>query len=152
MDSEEYLSKIRAYQKSIPVHVVPIARAFGVAVFKNDDFPDNLSGLIRRVDDDKYAIHVNANHPITRQRFTMAHELAHFILHKDKIGDGITDDYLYRSGLGNNLEREANQLAAKILMPEHLVFHKDTTKSIKEQAGDFWVSETSMDIRLGTLL
>lgn len=149
---KDIISKIESLQKAVPVHVVPIAEKFGLKVFKNANFPDKLSGLIKKVDD-SYEIHVNGNHPITRQRFTIAHELAHFLLHKDIIGDGVTDDYLYRSNLNNSIEREANQLAADILMPEHLLKTSKYKKmTITEQADEFWVSRVSMDIRLGQIL
>ena len=47
-----------------------------------------------------YAIFVNKGDRYkTRQRFTIAHKIAHFILHREAIGDGIVDDALYRSGL-----------------------------------------------------
>ncbi len=149
---DEFRDKMKSLQVNVPVHVVPIAESFGLKVFKNTNFPDKLSGLIKKVDD-SYQIHVNGNHPITRQRFTIAHELAHFLLHKDIIGDGITDDYLYRSNLNKSIEREANQLAAEILMPEHLLkTSKYKEMTISEQADEFWVSKVSMDIRLGQIL
>ena len=144
---------LQGMQASVPVHVVPIAEKFGLTVFKNRNFPDNLSGLIKKDADGAYEIHVNGNHPITRQRFTMAHELAHFLLHKEEIGDGITDDYLYRSTLTSRIEREANELAAEILMPAHLLLDEPyKSMTIAEQADEFWVSRVAMDIRLGKLL
>lgn len=145
-------SIIKSGQVNVPVHIVPIAEKFGLKVFKNKTFPDTLSGLIKKVGE-SYEIHVNGNHPITRQRFTMAHELAHFLLHKEEIGDGVTDDALYRSSLTNRIEREANLLAAEILMPEHLLkTDKYGGMTISEQADEFWVSRISMDIRLGQIL
>ena len=153
MLTSEQQKVIRDHQIEAPVKVIPIAHAFGVRMYKNRSWVDGLSGLIRRDGEGEYSIHVNANHPITRQRFTMAHELAHFLLHKDKIGDGITDDYLYRSGLCSSIEREANLLAADILMPKHLLINEENAKlTISEQAEKFWVSTTTMDIRLGSLL
>lgn len=140
-------------QTAVPVHVVPIAEKFGLKVFKNRNFPDNLSGLIKKVKDGSHEIHVNGNHPITRQRFTMAHELAHYLLHEDEIGNGITDDFLYRSTLTSRIEREANEMAAQILMPEHLLKQEPyKNMTISEQADKFWVSSVSMDIRLGKIL
>lgn len=144
---------LKDMQTTVPVHVVPIAEKFGIKVFKNRDFPDDLSGLIKKVESGKYEIHVNGNHRITRQRFTMAHELAHFLLHKNEIGDGVTDDYLYRSNLSSRIEREANELAAQILMPKHLLLAEPyKSMTIAEQADKFWVSTVSMDIRLGKLI
>lgn len=151
--TKDQLAKLRSLQTDVPVHVVPIAKSFGLEVYKNFEFPDTLSGLIKREDDDSFSCHINGNHPITRQRFTIAHELAHYLLHQEHIGNGLTDDYLYRSGLSNKMEREANRLAADILMPRHLLKtdkYKDLT--IQQQADAFWVSRSTMDIRLGELL
>ncbi len=138
---------IAEMQVNVPVHVVPIAEKFGLKLFRSANFPDALSGLIKKVEG-TYHIHINGNHPITRQRFTMAHELAHYLLHKNEIGDGITDDYLYRSELTSKIEREANDLAAQILMPVHLL-KKEAYKNISnvQRADEFWVSAVTMDIR-----
>lgn len=149
--TEKQVKKIKGFQKKAPVHVVPIAQAFGIEVFKDENFPDDLSGLIRKEEDGKYRCYVNATHPTTRRRFTIAHELSHFLLHKKYIGDGITDDYLYRSGLTNEMEREANSLAAEILMPQHLLedyFDDIEQFSITALADLFWVSPAAMEIRL----
>ena len=56
-----------------------------------------------------------------RRRFTIAHEIAHFLLHRDKIGDQLSDDAMYRSSLSSDDERAANRLAADILMPMGLI-------------------------------
>jgi Zn-dependent peptidase ImmA (M78 family) len=68
-----------------------------------------------------YVIFVNAGQHEVRRRFTIAHEIAHYLLHRDLIGDGTQDDVLYRSGLSNRVEAQANRLAADILMPRHLI-------------------------------
>lgn len=73
---------IRANQSELPVSVTRIAREFGIRVFKSSGWPDKLSGLIRK-NHGKYEIFVNGQHPLARRRFTIAHELAHFILHRD---------------------------------------------------------------------
>ena len=100
-----------------------------------------------------FAIFVNANHSEVRRRFTIAHEIAHFALHRDLIGDGITEDALYRSGLSDAVEREANGLAAEILMPRHLVrdaFEKGT-RSAEHLAAKFEVSPQAMEYRMKNL-
>ena len=144
---------IAKHQVEAPVHIVPMAKELGLKVFKNKEFPDNLSGLIMKEKDNTYSIHANGNQGITRQRFTIAHELAHFLLHKDEIGDGIKDDFLYRSKLPGKIEREANKLGAALLKPEHLL-KTEANKSlmVSEQAEKFWVSNITMDIRLGEIL
>ncbi|MCV5491602.1 ImmA/IrrE family metallo-endopeptidase, partial [Escherichia coli] len=56
-----------------------------------------------------------------RRRYTLAHEIAHFLLHRHLLRDGITDDVLYRSSQSSQIEAEANRLAADIIMPMHQV-------------------------------
>ncbi|WP_404947949.1 ImmA/IrrE family metallo-endopeptidase [Roseovarius sp. TE539] len=77
--------------------------------------------------------------------------MAHYVLHERKIGDGIFDDALYRSGLPHQEKVQANALAADILMPRDRVremqrLHGD---NINYLANLFWVSEQAMSIRLG---
>lgn len=155
--SLEGMEIIRKHQKSAPVQTIPIAQALGLSVYRVTSWPDGTSGMIAR--DPKrggacgFAIYVNAKHSKVRRRFTIAHEVAHFVLHRDLIGDGITEDALYRSGLSDTVEREANGLAAEILMPEHLVrawVAKGLTNAT-ELANMFEVSRQAMEFRLSNL-
>ena len=146
---------IERHQRQWPVSVVPIANDLGLRVYRRTDWPDNISGRIFRSSDvggsSGYAIEVNARHPPNRRRFTIAHEIAHFVLHSDVIGDSLYDDGLYRSGLSNRYEVQANRFAQRILMPDHLIqdalrlFGSDPRRLAKE----FEVSEEAMRIRLG---
>ncbi len=150
---DEQNEVIRKYQKDTPVHVIPIAEALGIDVYKVNNWSDNLSGLIKRDkdNDDKYSIYVNSNHSEHRRRFTIAHEIAHLLLHRSLIGDGIIDDGLYRSGFSNRIEAQANSKAADILMPWHLlepIINSGIT-DIKLLADIFNVSPSAMSIRLG---
>ncbi len=146
---------IRRHQKEPPVETIPIANDLGLRVYrtKPDVWPEDISGLIKKVPEDaeSYVIYVNGDHPVKRRRFTIAHEIAHFILHKHQIGDGIVDDVLYRSGLSNHMEAQANEWAANILMPWHLL-DAELDKGIAdigELAGIFNVAKSAMAIRLG---
>ena len=112
-------SVIRERQRSYPVDVEALAGDFGITIVRKD-WPDKLSGAIGK-DDKGYFIIVNQNHPEVRQRFTIAHEIAHYVLHRDQIGDGIKDDWKYRSRISDADERAANKLAAEILMPADLL-------------------------------
>ncbi|MCY4326154.1 MAG: ImmA/IrrE family metallo-endopeptidase [Rhodobacteraceae bacterium] len=152
----EQLEIIRKHQDSPPVPVVALANDLGLRVFKSGTraWSDNVSGLIKRTSGDGFEIYVNGDHQFHRRRFTIAHEIAHFVLHKDKIGDELTDDALYRSGLSNEIEREANSFAAKILMPPHLINDKiqDGVNNIYDLATIFKVSPSAMSLRLGVPL
>ena len=146
---------IERHQETAPVLVVPLARELGLEVYKTTEWTDLISGMIRR-DPERggesgYAVYVNDKHHENRKRFTIAHETAHFILHRDFIGDGIEDDALYRSGLSSRLEAQANRFAADILMPWHLIhtaMHKGIT-NVEDLAAHFKVSKSAMSIRLG---
>lgn len=137
----------------LPVQMVDLAHDLGIPVFRVPNWPDTLSGMIKKTPDSEsgFAIYVNDDHAPTRRRFTIAHECAHAILHPELIGDGITDDALYRSGLSDAVEAQANRLAADILMPrsrlDQLIDRGET--SVSRLAREFWVSEQSMAIRLG---
>lgn len=104
--------------------------------------------------DDEFTISVNSSHSETRKRFTIAHEIAHYVLHRDQIGDGITDDALYRSDtLSTMTERQANQYAAEILMPWQLVKNDSAFKTgmAGSLASRFSVSTQVAEIRLREL-
>lgn len=153
MDLGEKLRIVNTYigYFGVPVNVVGLAHRLGVRVF-DTPWPDHISGKIQR-DKERggesgYAIFVNKAHPETRKRFTIAHEIAHYVLHEDQIGDGIFDDALYRSGLPERIEAQANGLAADILMPWS-VLQQHLGKNPKQLAEMFNVSESAMNIRLG---
>jgi hypothetical protein len=148
---------IEAHQLDIPVRVSALARALDVEV-KGATLPPGISGEIRpsQAPGGGFIIRINRHDPSRRQRFTAAHELAHFLLHRDQIGAGIKDDVLYRSALSDRREAEANRLAADILMPEALVQQwLEAARTLKVDdpvaylADRFEVSEGAMKIRLG---
>jgi Zn-dependent peptidase ImmA (M78 family) len=69
---------------------------------------------------DKWAILYNANAIEGRQRFTMAHEFGHYLLHRKKYPEGIKcseEDYRHWGSEENQIEVEANEFAATLLMP-----------------------------------
>jgi Zn-dependent peptidase ImmA (M78 family) len=138
-----------------PVDVAAAAQRLGVKVFAAK-LADKVSGVLVR--DPKYGtpsgfvIFVDEDEPAVRQRFTAAHELGHFVLHKDSVGHKNEDNYLLRSeGMSSRQEAEANRFAAALLMPFDLI-EDAMSKGIttpKELAKHFQVSEIAMSIRLG---
>lgn len=152
----EKMAIIARHQSSLPVQTVPLAQELGLKVWHVPNWPDNLSGKIVRSEEyggtSGYAVFVNQNHHPNRRRFTTAHEIAHFVLHHDSIGDGIVDDGLYRSTLSNAMEAQANNLAADILMPRAQINQQiaNGISSVTELAQRFQVSESAMSIRIGS--
>lgn len=147
---------IRKYQETFPVPVGAIAKELG-AVVKKSTLPAGISGEIRE-HEGTCLIRVNRHDVKARQRFTLAHEIAHFLLHRHLIGDGIVDDVLYRSSLSDALEAEANRLGADIIMPFHLLESSQAKFSeLKKEeqyeaiAAEAEVSVTAIKIRLGII-
>lgn len=146
-----------------PVDVLKLAQSQG-AVVQFGPMPDELSGfLYRSGPNEKPIIGVNSLHSETRQRFTIAHELGHMLLHKDEV---IIDRKFQvhfrdsRSSSANDIaEIEANFFASQILMPEKFVLQSLTEKAfdlggeafIEELAMEFNVSLTAMTYRLSKL-
>lgn len=139
---------------SVPIRLLPLAGLLGIRVY-DAAWPDTVSGKIQRDaargGDSGFAIFVNRSHPKRRKRFTIAHELSHYILHEAIIGDGVFDDALYRSGLSTAEEVQANRLAADILMPwRHLRAYVDRYGDNVARLSDiFDVSSSAMAIRIG---
>jgi hypothetical protein len=154
---DDIKARIRIYQDVTPTRLPDLARALGVSV-KAATLAPGISGEIGPNGNLGHVIRINRHDPAKRQRFTVAHELAHFLLHSDQIGDGITDDVLYRSSLSDKREAQANRLAADILMPDELVRQQVETAHEKGVgdlvlflADEFAVSEAAMRIKLDQL-
>lgn len=144
------------HQEAWPVNVEAIAHDLGIRVYRDPYLPDTISGKIEKNEaiggPSGYAITINARHSQGRQRFTLAHELAHFALHRHLMGDGVVDDAMYRSPLGGPHERMANRHAAEILLPAPLVRQAyRQTRSYVVLAEMFGVSADAMKIRLKEL-
>lgn len=117
--TDDQKSIIASHQEKLPVAVGAIAKDLGLIILKST-MPGSISGEIRETEG-VVTIKVNRHDVKERQRFTIAHEIAHFLLHRERLASGITDDVLYRSRLSDDLEREANRLAADIIMPASLI-------------------------------
>lgn len=123
------LEILRKYTQQAPVDVEAIAAELGIPVLRGFLSAD-ISGVIERGSDGRYRITVNASDSLARQRFTIAHEIAHYLYHRDLIGDGIADSPAYRAPnlevyantrIQPKHETQANQFAANILMPLPLI-------------------------------
>lgn len=141
----------------IPVPVGAIAERLGLEVYSTTLDP-NISGLIKRVASGKFEIQVNDTDAAVRQRFTVCHEIAHYLLHRTFIdADGIQDNILYRSQLSNLQESEANRFAAALLLPWKTVtnwhlerFLTPIDKSnVKEISDKFRASDLAVGYRFG---
>jgi len=143
---------IEECQVDVSVPVGAIAKGLGLRIKVANLGPD-VSGHISR-DGESYITKVNRFEAKKRQRFTITHEIAHFLLHRSII-DGTIDSVLYRSGAPEEVEFEANRLAADILMPRRSVERRlrelggrVSEMIIEVLAHDFKVSKGAMEIHL----
>lgn len=100
--------------------------------------------------DQKPVIRINPfqNSYKVRERFTIAHEIGHYCLHSSSDRDGFTDSRKTMSRSGSywdKFESEANNFAAKLLMPKDLLV-KEGKKIIEQYKVD--ESKTSMPAKL----
>jgi Zn-dependent peptidase ImmA (M78 family)/fido (protein-threonine AMPylation protein) len=101
-----YCSKDITY----PIDPFKLLKDFGI-IFQMRNF-DKLEGIyiVPEDENDIPIVGINNNRPITRQRFTAAHEICHHI--KDK-----ADAYCPITGPKNDVEKFADKFAAALLMP-----------------------------------
>lgn len=148
-----------------PVPVEEIAVALGAKV-RYSPFDDELSGMIY-IKGSNPIIGVNSLHPPNRKRFTIAHEIAHLILHSKQIADYVHVDKRFpvlmrdaSSATGTQqMEMEANHFAAELLMPSFLLLPSlkrhildiDDEKPLEKLSRKFRVSKQALEYRISNL-
>lgn len=161
----EILRRLKIEEEEIPIPVERIARELGATV-RRLPLDDELSGMIY-IKGAQILIGVNALHHIHRQRFTVAHEIGHLILHSDRIERRIHVDKRLpvrifhrdvQSTQGvDSIEIEANQFAAALLMPETVIRQElDGQYDIEDipteaLAKKLRVSRQALELRIGHL-
>ncbi|MGQ7745405.1 ImmA/IrrE family metallo-endopeptidase [Pectobacterium brasiliense] len=153
--TNEQKSLIKKHQFQCPIKLGEIATELGLVV-KLATLPANISGEIKE-ENGRVTIRINRHDVKARQRYTLSHEIAHFLLHRHLLREGITDDVLYRSAQSNEIEAEANRLAADIIMPMNHVdaFYQLHYKGKKDAilyesiADSIGVSVIALKYRLG---
>ncbi len=140
-----------------------IANHLGIKI-EYQSIQDDTSGCLLRDKDGNTVIGVNSLHHENRQRFTIAHELGHYLLHKGELTfiDKKFKRINFRGGSSVSTdtvdEIEANRFAGELLMPQEFLI-KDILKSddiedgglIGDLAKRYKVSRQALTIRLTTL-
>jgi Zn-dependent peptidase ImmA (M78 family) len=154
---------------SAPVNLTKIAKSFELEVVKQNA-DDSISGMLIDTGIGRPLIGINRKHHINRQRFTLGHEIGHFLLHKfDGVhfdGENTGLQVNFRDGKSSTgldiYEREANLFAAELLMPRKLI-RSDLSKvrdislidkddrTLKNLAGKYKVSVRAITYRLAYL-
>lgn len=151
-DAEQLLDS--SWGTSLPVDPFELARSLGIEV-RFVWLPPDVSGRITIQPHGAAVIELNSwDHP-NRQRFTCAHEIAHYLRRKKRgfRGKTFVDYRDTLAGLGIDSEEiYANQFAAALLMPAKLVRRQyRQQRSAETLASVFRTSEQAMRLRLKTL-
>jgi Zn-dependent peptidase ImmA (M78 family) len=137
--------------KAPPVDLLLILSAHGIGYEEVDDFPDTVDALIVEDGSNVYAA-VNARQHLHRRRFSLAHELGHYFIHRDGMPEeAITIDNPPTDDMGevtkSPAETEADLFAGELLVPlEMLKLH--VQKGIPELSRIFLVSEQVISIAI----
>ncbi|NQS89586.1 ImmA/IrrE family metallo-endopeptidase [Patescibacteria group bacterium] len=117
--------------------------------------PDSISGMFAFGENIGGSILINDSHPFGRQLFSLAHEYAHYLFDREKMGC-VTEE----SKANTTEERFANRFSADFLMPREAIREmfelrlknrEPTAEDIIYLADYFGVSFQAMIYRLGDL-
>ena len=107
----------------LPVYPIAIAKIEGIELLP-DKFGDGFDGRIRFIKEiDSFAISYREQGPgrsLGRVRFTLAHELGHYYLHKPYLLGGECHSSKTNFVSKDKMEEEADEFAASLLMPMEL--------------------------------
>jgi len=125
---------LRGFCETLGEDILRLARDLGLKVFEEDLLPYE-SGFLEYAPTcgsaSNFRIVVNRHQSIERRRFSVAHEIAHFVLHRDKSDFAFRsetrhrtnkdlDPFVYLDQCDKHLEAEANKFASALLMPPNL--------------------------------
>jgi Zn-dependent peptidase ImmA (M78 family)/DNA-binding XRE family transcriptional regulator len=122
-------------QEEPPINIYLLATQMGILVAPTH--LDKPAAVVNRADERRKPasppwILVSSTQPIQRQRYSIAHEIAHLLLHKEDIRVHLT--YYRRSS--DQREIDADTFAAELLMPRNLLQY-----SVQELKGKGAVEE-----------
>lgn len=149
----ESISKKINYTPNIPIPT--LVSRFGGRLSIKDFSESNEDGSILIKSEEDFEIFIPAHTSPLRDRFTVAHEIGHYVLHflwaKTKNPD-LGAVYATRYG-SNRAEWEANWFASAFLMPSSDVreFCENENLSIADMSGHFSVSPSAAKLRLNRL-
>jgi len=150
-------------QKSAPIDILKCAKYLGVEV-EEAELEEDIFGLLVIKNKLPLIIVNSKGHNDNRQRFTIAHELGHFLLHSrdtsffiDK-GEILTCRRTSDNNFEEAKEKEANDFAVSILLPDRLI-EREALSAPQESrfnilpylSNKFQVDESPLGIKLSHL-
>ena len=175
--ASEILERVPDYiwnGEELPVPVERIvSNSFGLLIREVEDLttapglegerPTNVSGLLLTGPGEIWVNAAEARQWQGRKRFTICHELGHYVIHQDDVeatvfcrrvevseDPGGGEEEGEGQGLRSEIEREADAFAAAILMPAHLIAERRTALAddLTTLCAEFGTSEKAMRYRL----
>ncbi|MGL4310742.1 MAG: ImmA/IrrE family metallo-endopeptidase [Paracoccaceae bacterium] len=142
--------------QDVPIDIFGLIEELGI-VYLEQPMGAGLSGRID-YNEPFCTITVNSEESYQRRRFTAAHELGHYLLHRDLMDGKQHLDRLFANGGRDNPvaplsplhEVQANRFAADLLMPINVLRDRydPIRDNVEELARLFEVSQAAMKIRL----
>lgn len=133
-----------------PVDVEAIARGMGIRV-EYTFLRDGVSGMIEARRNQPPVIYVDKTEVPARQRFTIAHELGHFV---ERSNQG-SDDFAFIDERGTKYDLHefyADEFAANLLMPSDEIRYLQTQgRTSIQMAAHFGVSAPAVNKRIDRL-
>lgn len=159
---QEARQVLKRFGVNLPIDVEALIKEYGIAI-RSQELEEAVSGILV-IKEGRATIGVNENHHPNRQRFTLAHELGHFILHKSASSVFVdASTIFFRDGTSSDgskiQEIEANAFAAELLMPEKQIREAINSQpldafdegAVRRLAAQFEVSAQALTIRLTKL-
>ncbi|SMG42639.1 protein of unknown function [Marivirga sericea] len=146
-------------QEKPSIDVTEIANRLGINIIRKS-LGNDLSGVLVLKGDNHSVIGIDIAQGPQRERFTIAHELGHYILHRKLKSTFIDEKITFTRGNAKGIhEVEANAFAASLLMPKFLLEKNILSfeskeigeEQIEELAKEYKVSNIAMTYRLTNL-
>ena len=114
-------ARIKPFLAECPVRLGALARSLDARVLLST-LPMGISAATG-LEDGKPTVRINRREARNRQRFVLAHQLAHCLLHRDLIAatGPWAENVLLRSGRPESVERQADRLAHDLVIPAGLL-------------------------------
>lgn len=163
IESENFVTRILLSHEFnvLPIKIEEIVKSLEITI-KRYEFNEDVSGVLVIDENGQAIIGYNPNESESRKRFSIAHELGHYILHSNKSKGIFIDKLMFRKNIKlyskkeEKIEAEANYFAANLLMPKSLLLEEikkldsyaDDDQNIGRLATIFNVSISAMTYRL----
>lgn len=140
------------------VDVIALAKNMGLRIEEVEFKEQDISGVLSKVDN-TYVISINKQDTYTRKRFTIAHEIGHYVLGHLNDASFNHMEIFRKSGQKDDKEVDANKFAATLLIDKQVLKNvcfivrklKDRSSKISLAADFFDVSKSTLEYRIKNL-